>query len=85
MAEFYSENASPGVVIAVTKRCTHQDCMTRPSYGVGDGSKKSEIYSQHAEAGMVNVGDKRCVQQDCIKWPSYRLVRTMAVRMANSA
>ncbi len=53
------------------KHCHYDECTTRPSYGVDDGSRKAEFCSQHAKAGMVDVVNRRCAHQGCTKGPSY--------------
>lgn len=40
------------------KRCTHQDCNKKPSYGV-EGSKTADVCAPHAKDGMVPVLKKR--------------------------
>ncbi|CAN0050288.1 unnamed protein product [Sphacelaria rigidula] len=51
------------MVNVVNKRCGHEGCSKRPSYGAV-GSRHREFCAQHAGAGMVNVISKKCDQKD---------------------
>ena len=49
-----------------SKRCAHDGCAKRPSYGVA-GSTKPEFCFDHKEGGMVDVINKRCDHDGCTK------------------
>ncbi len=52
-----------------SRKCTHDDCNTQPSYGKAGG--KAEYCRDHAKSGMVNVVRRKCTHGDCTKHLSY--------------
>ena len=67
---YCSFHAEDGVVDAHRKRCTHDSCTRRPSFGV-EVSTTSVNCKQHAEDDMVDVRSKCCSHYSCMKCPCF--------------
>ncbi len=54
------------------KKCKHDGCETRSSFGIKGGSSKQILYCyDHKEIGMVYLARKRCRYDDCDRQPLY--------------
>lgn len=82
-ATMCSEHSRDGMIDVRSKRCSHSNCSTWPSYGMADSNKR-EMCSQHALYGMINLKkSKKCRHPNCSKRRSFGMAGSQKVEMCS--